>query len=133
MTKRNKQKVIIEAYNCGVRRCFVCNCQLVWKAPQPGIRHPRNLATIDHIIPSSQGGRDLQDNYAVMCSDCNRKRGNKHFLAFAAAVGISECLAKEMFSKALIAHLIFTLKDSNMLKPLQRMIVTHMKSGINAM
>jgi 5-methylcytosine-specific restriction endonuclease McrA len=34
------------------------------------------LFTKDHIIPVSKGGKDVQENYQVMCQDCNTKKGN---------------------------------------------------------
>ena len=36
----------------------------------------RILFTKDHIIPKSKGGKDIQENYQVMCSPCNCKKGN---------------------------------------------------------
>jgi len=36
----------------------------------------RILFTKDHIIPKSKGGKDIQENYQVMCSPCNQKKGN---------------------------------------------------------
>lgn len=35
----------------------------------------KNSATIEHVIPRSEGGRDEWDNYAMACFDCNQKRG----------------------------------------------------------
>lgn len=34
------------------------------------------LFTKDHIVPVSKGGKDVQENYQVMCQDCNTKKGN---------------------------------------------------------
>ena len=32
---------------------------------------------IDHIIPRSKGGGDYYDNYQLLCSNCNRTKGNR--------------------------------------------------------
>jgi site-specific DNA-methyltransferase (adenine-specific) len=36
----------------------------------------RNLE-IDHIIPKSKGGGDYYENYQLLCSNCNRKKGDR--------------------------------------------------------
>lgn len=36
----------------------------------------RILFTKDHIIPKSKGGKDIQENYQVMCFPCNQKKGD---------------------------------------------------------
>jgi site-specific DNA-methyltransferase (adenine-specific) len=40
---------------------------------------------IDHIIPKSKGGGDYYENYQLLCSHCNRKKGDRpmEFLRFA--------------------------------------------------
>ncbi len=35
------------------------------------------LFTKDHIIPKSLGGKDIQENYQVMCFPCNNKKGSE--------------------------------------------------------
>lgn len=35
------------------------------------------MMTRDHIIPKSKGGKDIMENFQVMCTTCNRKKGNK--------------------------------------------------------
>jgi hypothetical protein len=39
---------------------------------------------IDHIISLSQGGRNVRDNLVLACPACNRKKGEKHPVRFAA-------------------------------------------------
>lgn len=34
-------------------------------------------ATVDHIVPLSKGGHDVQSNWQVMCKKCNLAKGNK--------------------------------------------------------
>lgn len=36
--------------------------------------------TIDHVIPTSEGGTDTLDNYALACFHCNRRKSNKQFV-----------------------------------------------------
>jgi len=44
----------------------------------------RNME-IDHIIPKSKGGGSYYENYQLLCSACNRKKGDRpmEFLRFA--------------------------------------------------
>ena len=32
---------------------------------------------VDHILPKSRGGTDHPDNLQLLCSGCNRSKGNK--------------------------------------------------------
>jgi hypothetical protein len=41
-----------------------------------------NLATVERIIPGSQGGTYRLENTLVVCYSCNQKRGNKRFQNF---------------------------------------------------
>lgn len=38
------------------------------------------LMTKDHIIPVSQGGRNLMHNLQTLCQKCNHAKGNRNFL-----------------------------------------------------
>lgn len=33
--------------------------------------------TIDHIIPKALNGDDIEENYQLLCQDCNMKKGDK--------------------------------------------------------
>jgi hypothetical protein len=35
---------------------------------------PSNFATLDHIIPRARGGRDVVENFELMCLRCNHKK-----------------------------------------------------------
>lgn len=39
-------------------------------------------ATVDHIIPQSQGGRTAMDNLVLACYHCNTTKGSKDYLEF---------------------------------------------------
>ncbi len=36
-----------------------------------------NLMELDHIIPKSKGGSDYDDNIQLLCSFCNKMKGNR--------------------------------------------------------
>ena len=35
-------------------------------------------ATLDHVIPLSLGGGDEEDNFQLLCNECNVRKGNKY-------------------------------------------------------
>lgn len=37
--------------------------------------YPKNLATVDHVIPLSKGGANDLENMVVCCRECNTKKG----------------------------------------------------------
>lgn len=55
--------------------------------------------TIDHIVPLSQGGTDIESNLRTLCRKCNSERGD---------------YAPSFFER--IMYLVFTRKDANRLK-----------------
>jgi hypothetical protein len=40
------------------------------------------LATREHVVPKSHGGKDILDNLKISCARCNNKRGSKEFELF---------------------------------------------------
>ncbi len=48
-----------------------------------GFPNTRNYLTIDHIIPRAQGGKNIRENYMVLCWKCNNEKGNKDPLVWA--------------------------------------------------
>src|SRR5690349_4648441 len=64
-------------------RCFWCDREMT---KRPGAKRswplsgrwppPRNFATADHLILSSDGGRDDETNIVAACYDCNHNRRN---------------------------------------------------------
>ena len=42
-------------------------------------RHSHNVdaLTVDHILPRSRGGQDIEENIRVLCRSCNSRRGTK--------------------------------------------------------
>ena len=54
--------------------CFYCGCVMSFERGRSDAKHPPNLATIDHIIPLSQGGRDNLENCVAACFQCNNEK-----------------------------------------------------------
>ena len=57
-------------------KCCWCGCET------DPVHDKRNSATIEHVIPRSQGGTDDPDNLAMSCSRCNNKRATTSVDAF---------------------------------------------------
>lgn len=60
--KRNKKLRLIRLYGCC---CWWCGTQLSEKQ-----------LTIDHILPKSRGGSNLDENLRLACFKCNNSRGD---------------------------------------------------------
>lgn len=48
---------------------------------------PFRVMEVDHILPKSRGGTDHPDNLQLLCSGCNRSKGNKTMAEWGAAQG----------------------------------------------
>lgn len=70
---RAAQKVYIRNRLAEAQNWRCCWCAGI-TVPESG---QHDSATIEHVIPRCEGGADHPDNYAMSCSDCNRKRGTK--------------------------------------------------------
>ncbi len=60
--------------------CHYCGVKLTWdfnKKPRP-----KTLATLDHKIPTSKGGKDSMDNAVCACNGCNFRRGDISYEEF---------------------------------------------------
>lgn len=56
-------------------RCVYCSCDI------------RKRYTVDHIMPLFLGGSNNADNLQLVCKPCNSRKGAKHPLDFAKAIG----------------------------------------------
>lgn len=54
-------------------RCGICRCKVDGSLAYP---HPRS-ASLDHIVPLSQGGRHVYQNVRITHLSCNCARGNR--------------------------------------------------------
>lgn len=60
-------------------RCWLCGRDDMIE-PDEGVHwkeYDPRLATFDHIIPRSMGGRDDYNNLKLACARCNSRRGDK--------------------------------------------------------
>lgn len=55
-------------------KCIFCNKKLLINEDGSLVNH----ATIEHIIPKSQGGSDEIKNLALACKQCNTEKGIRH-------------------------------------------------------
>ena len=67
--RRRIWNVLIERHE-GRLWCFWCG-----SAVQRGASRMSERATLDHVIPRSQGGPTTADNIVVACASCNHNRG----------------------------------------------------------
>lgn len=58
-------------------KCFYCGTTCIKGTHEHNIKNksfPKNLATIDHLHPVGQGGRDVSDNLVLCCYECNQHK-----------------------------------------------------------
>lgn len=59
-------------------KCYYCACPVRMHRHKDGQPAPDNMATLDHIIPLSKGGRAAASiNCVVACHRCNNERGDR--------------------------------------------------------
>lgn len=63
-------------------KCYYCNCNLLLKGYYKNIF----LATFDHIVPKSQGGRDMFSNIVLSCKRCNEVKKDTPYKDFKSQV-----------------------------------------------
>lgn len=64
------------------KRCFYCERVTIKRRRTSGGKLPSDTATLDHVIPESEGGSNDSENLVLACVDCNRRRGNTDFIYF---------------------------------------------------
>ena len=65
-------------------RCSLCGCT-----------KEERILDVDHILPRSKGGKNVYENLQVLCSKCNRSKGNKDktdFRGYGKEKAIENCL-----------------------------------------
>ena len=70
---------------CELQRwaCYYCKRSMSRKER----KNPNLVATLDHMLPISRGGRNQRDNLVAACLECNRKKGAMTAEEFALAAG----------------------------------------------
>lgn len=61
--------------------CVYCGRLCRDVRPKPGRRHPKDGATVDHVVPKSQGGNNSPANLVTACWTCNHLKGDKTVFA----------------------------------------------------
>jgi 5-methylcytosine-specific restriction endonuclease McrA len=59
-------------YDSQMGQCYYCQVPLDKRSEAGGASRPKNLLSIDHVLP----GVDRLDNLVVCCWECNRKKQN---------------------------------------------------------
>jgi 5-methylcytosine-specific restriction endonuclease McrA len=49
----------------------------MYKCQYCGKEFPSSFLTLDHVVPTSQGGKTQWDNVVAACKKCNTKKGNR--------------------------------------------------------
>lgn len=73
---KKKRRIKERWFELGYKRCHYCCVQLNYSSGFP------NSATVEHIVPKSQGGTLAFVNTLVVCDTCNTKRKAKSFLHY---------------------------------------------------
>lgn len=73
----NRRKVSTKSHN---RRRKVARIRFIQNHPICAHCGSREDLTIDHIIPRSRGGTNIQSNWQILCSKCNFRKGDKIYI-----------------------------------------------------
>jgi 5-methylcytosine-specific restriction endonuclease McrA len=63
-----------------------CFCQVKMYADESVCANKDDMATIEHVIPKTNGGRNHISNYKISCNACNNDRGITNFDKYAKKV-----------------------------------------------
>ena len=100
-------------------RCVYCD------GPQRGptfLDRVPNRLTLDHLIPTSKGGRTVRSNLVTCCNRCNNARGDKDIVEWLALLNPRESIFGERAVKMVIQAMKSDVKDAmgdNTLKRIQ--------------
>ena len=81
--RRNRNSCFFEAIFARDRGlCVYCGVPVL--RPGLGLHRASDRATLDHLIPKSQGGALTENNVVLACQACNNERGTLDAEAFRA-------------------------------------------------
>lgn len=63
-------------------KCHFCLEQTILPVQGLDKQYSGKMATLDHVIPQSEGGTDSLDNLVIACANCNQNRGTIDFYEF---------------------------------------------------
>ena len=81
-TKLEIKKFLYQKQN---HKCNGCGCEF-----------PIDLFDIDHIIPRKHGGGDYLENYQLLCSHCNKIKGDKPMALFLQRLDLTRKLRRQV-------------------------------------
>ena len=93
-----KKRLRAQFYENGLRRCPACNKQLHWKIFED---RTASYATVDHIIPISDGGTHHYHNLWILCGTCNSTRKSTCIKKFP-TVNISDVEKEALYDRAFL-------------------------------
>ena len=73
LSKKNLKRYLLEVYDY---KCCYCGQDIIEYKPVKGEIPPLNMATVDHILPESKGGKRTLNNCCICCLRCNNLLGD---------------------------------------------------------
>ncbi len=70
--KKNDPKMPTREIRTALIRAQTMRCQGCGWIP-----HHEDYLQVDHVMPRARGGRDVMDNYTLLCQPCNQRKGHK--------------------------------------------------------
>jgi 5-methylcytosine-specific restriction endonuclease McrA len=55
-------------------KCLECGVSMIFPEHRMVIEDRSSVATVDHIVPLSEGGTNGYENFALICKSCNEKK-----------------------------------------------------------
>ena len=73
LSKKNLKRYLLALHHY---KCCYCGEDIIDYKPVKGEIPPPNMATVDHIVPESKGGKRTIDNCCICCLRCNNLLGD---------------------------------------------------------
>jgi 5-methylcytosine-specific restriction endonuclease McrA len=82
MKSLQRHKLFDRVFSRHGGRCTYCGIET--RPRRRGLHGAADLATLDHVVPRSEGGRLIEENLVLACQSCNNARGVMDAAAFRA-------------------------------------------------